>query len=36
MPKSLRSICKKIFTLKFDEEPQYDGLVDQIKREIAK
>ena len=27
MPKSLRSICKKIFVQKFDEKPLYDELI---------
>ena len=36
MPRGLRSICKKLFVLKFDQEPNYDDLITQIKEEIQK
>ena len=34
VPKNLRNIFKKIFTMQFEEEPPYDVLIDSISNEI--
>jgi len=36
IPKSLRGVCKRVFTLKFDEEPPYDILINCIKIELVR
>ena len=34
IPRSLRDMLKKILTLQFEEEPQYDNIIEQITAEI--
>jgi hypothetical protein len=36
VPKSLRGMIKKVLMLGFDEAPEYDMIIDKIKREILK
>ena len=36
IPRSLRDMLKKILTLQFEEEPQYDNIIEQITAEIQK
>ena len=34
VPKNLRNIFKRVFTLQFEEEPPYDVIINQISKEI--
>ena len=36
IPKDLRDIFKKVFTLQFEEEPPYDYILSTIKNELQK
>jgi hypothetical protein len=36
VPKSLKGMLKKVLMLSFDEAPQYDLIIDKIKKEILK
>lgn len=36
MPQALRPIFKEIFTLKFEDEPPYQKLIDNLANEIKK
>ena len=36
IPKDLRNMFKKVFTLQFEEEPPYDYILTTIKGEIQK
>jgi hypothetical protein len=36
IPKDLRDMYKKVFTLQFEEEPPYEQLINTIKAEIQK
>ena len=36
VPKSLRSIIKKVLMLDFEEEPPYDMIIEKLKKEVLK
>ena len=36
IPKDLRALFKKIFTMQFEDEPPYDHIITAIKKEIQK